>query len=108
MTYIDIMNIKKEIERGRLAAKINMFGSILLEDTMTCEAVKLMQMPEGWSFHTKGEWQPTTVYTSNNLDNCTQGVDGWECSECGYSTLERTSWCADCGADMRESIKRGI
>ena len=49
----------------------------------------------------KGEWKPCFIYTSSSLDSCTQGVEGWECSNCGYTTLEKFDFCT-CGADMRK------
>ena len=48
----------------------------------------------------KGEWKPCFVYTGRRFDSCTQGVEGWECSNCGYTTLEKFDFCT-CGADMR-------
>lgn len=100
MKYIDIMDIKSLISSGRFAVKIDMFKSILLEDTQTCEAIKLMQLPEGFSFHEKGKWWPTSIYTSKHMDHHTECVDGWQCSVCGNTVEERTAWCT-CGADMR-------
>ena len=99
---IDLIDIKQKIASGRFAAKINSFGSILLEDTMTCEAVKLMQLPEGYSFHEKGEWEPCWVYTSSSVHKPMDGMYGYSCSICGETATERTDWCT-CGADMRES-----
>lgn len=99
---IDIVDIKQKIASGRFAVKINTLGSILLEDTRTCEAIKLMQMPEGYSFHEKGEWKPCYIYTSMKMDNYMNGHEGWECSVCGEHVDERYDWCT-CGADMRES-----
>lgn len=101
---IDIVDIKQNITSGRFAVKINSLGSILLEDTLTCEAIKLMQLPEGYSFHEKGAWEPCFVYTKNDVDNPMKGHEGWACSICGEHSDERHDWCA-CGADMRESKK---
>ena len=97
---IDLVDIKQEITSGRFAVKINSLGNILLEDTLTCEAVKLMTLPEGYSFHEKGEWQPTFITTSYSINNCLAGEEGWECSVCGWKTDEKHDWCT-CGADMR-------
>lgn len=97
---IDIMDIKQMLTSGRFAAKINTFGNILLEDTLTCESIKLMAMPTGYSFHDKGTWEPQFIYTYNQVDNYMQGHDGWACSECGWVTDEKHDWCI-CGADMR-------
>lgn len=102
---VDIVVVRQNIESGRLATKINMFGSVLLEDTMTCEAVKIMQLPDNFSFHKKGKWVPVDIYTCSDIDRCTETTHGYECSECGCSSLEKTSWCPDCGADMRDSNK---
>lgn len=105
--YVDIMDIKSNITSGRFATKINSLGSLLLEDTQTCEAIKLMQLPEGYSFHEKGKWWPCYVYTHNKVDNPMKGHNGWECSVCGEHSDERHDWCT-CGADMRESNKRSL
>jgi hypothetical protein len=104
MTYVDIMDIKANIDSGRLAVKLNMFNNLLLEDTQTCEAIRLMQLPEGYSFHEKGKWHPAYVYTSNSVAQPMHGEEGWECSVCGWTTTEKYDWCT-CGADMRESRK---
>lgn len=101
---IDIVDIKQKIASGRFAVKINTLGSILLEDTRTCEAIKLMQMPEGYSFHEKGTWEPCFIYTSHSIGRPLAGEDGWSCSVCGTYVKEKTDWCT-CGADMRESNK---
>ena len=100
----DIVAIKTGLDSGRYAAKINLFGSVLLEDTQTCEAVKLMQLPEGYSFHEKGKWEPIWEYTSRSIDHPMEGREAWSCSECGWTTDERHDWCT-CGADMRASKK---
>jgi hypothetical protein len=105
---IDIMDIKQKLESGKFAVKINMFGSVLLEDTQTCEAIQLMQLPEGYSFHHKGKWRSTSIYMNSAVEHCTECNDGWECSECGYTTAERSDWCPDCGADMRDSNRASI
>ena len=107
MKYIvslDIVDIKQKLASGRFAVKINSFGSILLEDTQTCEAIQLMQLPEGYSFHEKGTWEPCFIYTYNEVDNYMKGHEGWACSICGERSDERHDWCT-CGADMRESKK---
>jgi hypothetical protein len=100
MKYIDIMDIKSNITSGRFAVKLNSLNNLLLEDTQTCEAIKLMQLPTTFSFHEKGEWQPTYIYTSNNVSQPMLGEEGWECSVCGWRTAEKYNWCT-CGADMR-------
>jgi hypothetical protein len=97
---IDLVDIKQKIASGRFAVKINSLGNILLEDTLTCEAIKLMTMPEGYSFHEKCEWHPVYVHTSNSVAQPMLGEEGWECSVCGEHTLEKHDWCT-CGADMR-------
>jgi hypothetical protein len=97
---IDIVDIKQKLLSGSLAVKINMFGSILLEDTRTCEAIQLMQLPEGYSFHDKGTWKHEFVHTSCSIDHPLQGEYRWVCSECGWDTEDKHDWCV-CGADMR-------
>ena len=99
---LDIMDIRQKLKSGRLATKINSLGSILLEDTQTCEAIQLMQLPEGYSFHDKGKWEPIWEYTSRSIDHPMAGREAWACSECGWVTDEKHDWCT-CGADMRES-----
>lgn len=101
---IDLVDIKQKVNSGRFAAKINMLGNILLEDTQTCEAIQIMKLPEGYSFHEKGEWEPQFIYDSNHIDNLMQGREGWACSICGWVTTEKYDWCT-CGADMRESSR---
>ena len=101
---IDIVDIKQNIALGRFAVKMNTLGDILLEDTQTCEAVKIMQLPEGYSFHEKGKWNPVWEYTSKSIDHPMEGLEAWSCSECGWTTDERHNWCV-CGADMRTSGK---
>ena len=54
----------------------------------------------------KGEWKHCFIYTGNGLDNYMQRMDGWECSECGYATLEKFDFCT-CGADMRKGENNG-
>ena len=90
---LDIIDIKLMLDSGRYKTKINMFDMILLEDTLSCEAIKLMQLPEGYSFHTKGVW-----------NEAEKGRSNWVCSICGRATSIRTDWCT-CGADMRESMR---
>ena len=102
MRAVDIIEIKKNIATGRLVTKINMFGNILLEDTMTCEAVKIMTLPEGYSFRPKGKWEPLFIYTSHNINHPMESHEGWTCSECGWTADEKHDYCV-CGADMRES-----
>lgn len=97
---IDIVDIKQKINSGRFAVKLNSLNNLLLEDTQTCEAIKLMQLPDTFSHHEKGEWKPVFVYTSNSIDNPLTGEERWECSVCGWTTKERYDWCT-CGADMR-------
>jgi hypothetical protein len=101
---IDIVDIKQKIASGRFAVKLNMLGGILLEDTQTCEAVKIMQLPDTYSFHKQGKWNPVWEYTSTSIDHPMEGREAWSCSECGWTTDERHDWCT-CGADMRASKK---
>jgi hypothetical protein len=105
--YIDIIDIKALINSGRFAVKINSLGAILLEDTQTCEAIKLMQLPSTYSFHEKGTWEPCFIHTDSNIDRCTGGHDGWACSVCGSRSDERSNWCT-CGADMRQKFGERI
>ena len=98
----DIMDIRQKLHSGRFAAKINSFNMLLLEDTLTCETIKLMQLPEGYAFHEKGTWKPIFIYSSRGMDNPMVGKEGWVCSACGWTTDERHNYCV-CGADMRES-----
>ena len=100
----DIMDIRQKLQSGRLAVKINSFNTMLLEDTQTCESIKLMQLPEGFSFHEKGTWEPCFTYTSRSIGRPLAGEEGWSCSVCGTCVKEKTDWCT-CGADMRESNK---
>ena len=60
-----------------------------------------MLISNGVVVREKGEWKPRFIYTGRRFDNCTQGVEGWECSNCGYTTLEKFDFCT-CGADMRK------
>lgn len=101
---IDIMDIRQKLLSGRFAAKINSFNTLLLEDTLTCETVKLMSLPQCYSLHEKGTWEPQFIYTNNHVDTYMQGKEGWACSVCGWVTDEKHDWCT-CGADMRESNK---
>ena len=100
--YVDLMDIKRLLASGDLATKINMFGSVLLENTKTSEAVQLMMLPENYSYRPKASWEPQFVYTSSNADHLMEGYDGYACSECGWTTDEKHDYCV-CGADMRES-----
>lgn len=102
MKYVDIVLVKSQVDSGKLITTIDQFGNILLTDTFAGEAVAIGKLPEGYSFHEKGEWQPTRLYTSHHISSCTAWVAGWSCSECGYSTREKTNWCT-CGADMRRA-----
>lgn len=102
--YLDIMDIRQKLQSGRFAAKINSFNTLLLEDTHTCESIRLMQLPEGYSFHEKGSWEPIWEYTSTSIDHPMEGREAWSCSVCGWTTNERHDWCT-CGADMREGMK---
>lgn len=99
---IDLLDIKQKLKSGVFAAKVNMFGSVLLENTMTSEAIQLMMLPENYSFRPKGSWKPQFVYTSSDIDHLMEGYDGYACSECGWTTDEKHDYCV-CGADMRES-----
>ena len=98
------MDVRKNIQSGRFVAKINSFNTLMLEDTQTCESIKLMQLPEGYSFHEKGIWEPCFVYTSHSIGRPLAGEYGWNCSVCGTPVKEKTDWCT-CGADMREDNK---
>ena len=101
---VDIVAIKAKLDSGKLRAKINPLGGVLIEDTISGEAIKVMQLPDTYSFHEKGKWEPQFIYTHNQVDNYMQGKEGWACSECGWVTDEKHDWCT-CGADMRESKK---
>lgn len=102
---IDLVALKAGLKSGKLATKINtLFDTILIEDTESGEAVEIMQIPEGYSFHKKGKWSPIWEYTSISIDRPMEGREAWSCSECGWTTDERHDWCV-CGADMRESNK---
>ena len=112
MKCVDIVSVKSQVNSGRLKTKLDAFGNIYLEDTLSCEAVKIGKLPTGHTFREephvserwKGEWLPCFIYTSNSIDNPMQGEDGWACSKCGWTTFERYDWCT-CGADMRASKK---
>jgi hypothetical protein len=99
--FVDIMDIKANLKSGRFAVKVNSLRNVLLEDTQTCEAIKIMQLPETFSHHDKGEWLPCFIYTSHSVNNPMAGKDGWCCSRCGWTTDERYDWCT-CGSDMRQ------
>lgn len=101
---IDIVDIKQKITSGRFAVKINPFSELLLEDAQTGEAVKIFKLPETYSFHKRGKWNPVWEYTSTSIEHPMEGREAWSCSECGWTTDERYDWCT-CGADMRESLK---
>ena len=101
---VDIMDIRQKLLAGRFAAKINSFNMLLLEDTQTCESIKLMHLPDSYSFHEKGTWEPVWEYTSVSTDHLMDGREAWSCSVCGWTTDERHDWCV-CGADMRENKK---
>lgn len=99
---IDLLDIKQKLKSGVFATKVNMFGSVLLENTTTSEAIQLMMLPENYSFRPKGSWKPQFVYTSSDIDRLMEGYDGYACSECGWTTDGKHDYCV-CGADMRES-----
>lgn len=102
---IDLIELKAGLKSGKLATKINtLFDTILIEDTGSGEAVEIMHIPEGYSFHEKGKWNPIWEYTSTSIDRPMEGREAWCCSECAWTTDERHDWCV-CGADMRESNK---
>ena len=101
---IDIVDIKQKITSGRFTVKINFMNELLLEDTQTGEAVKIFKLPESYSKHKRGKWNPVWEYTSTSIDHPMEGREAWSCSECGWTTDERHDWCT-CGADMRESKK---
>lgn len=108
-TYVDIVSVKALVNSGRLTTKLDPFGTIFLEDTVSGESVKIGKLPETYKFQAKepiserwrGKWLPCHIYTSSNINNPLRGKDGWECSKCGRTTFERQDWCG-CGADMRE------
>ena len=101
---IDLVAVKAGLESGQLATKMNLFDDILIEDTISGEEVEIMHLPEGYSFHEKGKWEPVWEYTSRSVHHPMEGHEAWACSECGWTTDERHNWCV-CGADMRESNK---
>ena len=102
---IDLIELKAGLKSGKLATKINtLFDTILIENTESGEAVEIMHIPEGYSFHEKGKWNPIWEYTSTSIDRPMEGREAWCCSECAWTTDERHDWCV-CGADMRESNK---
>ena len=104
LPYIDIVLVKQQVASGRLNTKLDAFGHIYLEDAITGEAVKIGSLPDNYSFHPTGKWEPQFIYTYNQVDNYMQGHNGWACSECGWVTDDKHDWCT-CGADMRESSK---
>ncbi len=99
--YIDIMDIKANFKSGRFAVKVDSLRNVLLEDTQTCEAIKIMRLPETFSHHDTGEWLTDFIYSSRSVDNPMAGKEGWRCSKCGWTTDEKYDWCT-CGADMRK------
>lgn len=110
MKCVDIVSIKSQVNSGRLKTKLDAFGNIYLEDTLSGEAVKIGRLPDGYTFRpelkvAKGHWQPVEVYPYNSIEQCTNCEEGWECSECGYIVSEKQNWCSGCGTDMRESKK---
>lgn len=105
---IDLVALKAGLKSGKLATKINtFFNTILIEDTVNGEAVEIMHIPEGYSFHEKGKWNPIWEYTSRDINHPMEGHEAWCCSECGWTTDEKHDWCI-CGADMRESNKMSL
>lgn len=71
-----------------------------------CEAAKVdYLLANGVVVREKGEWKPCFIYTGRRFDSCTQGVEGWECSNCGYTTLQKFDFCI-CGADMRKENQK--
>ena len=102
---IDLVALKSGLTSGKLATKIHtLFNTVLIEDTESGEAVEIMHIPEGYSFHEKGKWEPILIHTYNGIDNYMEAKEGYSCSQCGWTTNERHDWCI-CGADMRESNK---
>ena len=75
----------------------------LMEEAYFCGIEQLADhlISHGVVVRKKGEWKPRFIYTGKRFDSCTQGVEGWECSNCGYTTLEKFDFCT-CGADMRK------
>ena len=83
--YLDLVLVKANVDNGKLVTKINMLGNILLEDTLSGEAVKIGKLPECYSFREKSSW---------NYDGT--------CRSCGKQVLSNyTNFCPACGADMR-------
>ena len=102
-TPIDLVVLKAGLKSGKFTTKINtLFNTVLIEDTISGEAVEIMQLPECYSFHEKGKWSPIWEYTSRSIDHPMEGHEAWSCSVCGWTTDEKYDWCT-CGADMRES-----
>ena len=56
----------------------------------------------------RGKWEPDYDYAEYDFDGSTPLIeprkfqDGWKCSSCGGYTPSETSFCPNCGADMRE------
>lgn len=101
---IDIVDIKQKIISGRFATEINTVNDVLLKDTLTGEAVKIMSLPEGYCFRPRAKWEPQFIYTYDQVENYMQGHEGWACSECGFVADKKHDYCI-CGADMRENNK---
>lgn len=102
---IDLVALKAGLESGKFIVEVNrIFNTILIEDVTSGEAVKIMDIPEGYSFHKKGKWNPVWEYTSTSINHPMEGREAWSCSECAWITDEKHDWCI-CGADMRESNK---
>lgn len=115
LKYVDIVLVKQQVDSGRLKTKLDAFGNIYLEDTLSGEAVKIGALIEGYAFqptpsvkeHWKAQWKPCFIYKSNSIDNPLAGDYGWECSKCGKTAFEKTDWCT-CGCNMRESNKETL
>ena len=111
MKYVDLVLVKANVSCGRLRTKLDAFGNIFLEDTLSGEAVKIGTVPDGYTFKAaspvrKGRWILTVTYPYSSLNMCTKSEDGWECSECGYIVSEKHDWCPGCGTDMRAPVSK--
>ena len=105
MKYIDIVQLKANIDGGKLRTSLDGLGNIYIEDIQAGESVKIGKLPSAYSFHETGNWEPCFMYTSHSIGRPLAGEDGWRCPVCGVSVKERTDWCT-CGADMRTSKAR--
>jgi hypothetical protein len=107
---VDIIDVKTALGCGELTTKINRFGSILLEDLKSGEAIIIGKLPDNYSFHPMATWHPTTIHDYDNSDGSVKSREGYVCSNCGRTAYERYDWC-NCGADMRRKpikLNKGI